>query len=156
MGYFAVNGVTKGPLGLDEIRSKFASGEVGDEAYVWHDTFDQWEPVAKVEAFTEALAAGQALKPRAKTLGFTGKLQAVTAPDGPNKSTSGSVPSPSETAEPPKPKKAAKPAEPASKAESAESSDKAIESDEPAPKLDSKRASGPREDKLAALRAKLK
>ncbi len=135
--YFAVNGVTTGPLGIESIRSKFASGEVGDEAYVWHDTFDKWEPVSSVEAFAEALAEGQALKPRAKTLGFTGKLQAVKAPEGANKSTSGTVPKPTEKAAEPAPKRE----EPKAEAE--------------APAKPAAESGAVRKDKLAALRAKL-
>jgi predicted Zn finger-like uncharacterized protein len=138
--YFAVNGVTTGPLSLDAIRGKFSTGEVGDEAYVWHDTFEKWEPVATVDTFAEALAAGQALKPRAKTLGFTGKLEAVKAPAGPNPARAGKVPEPDAATRP---------------AQESLSAKLAAQSKDEPPKKEAA-PTGPREDKLAALRAKLK
>ena len=89
--YYAINGETSGPFGLAVLKSKYASGSIGDETYVWHDTFPSWVPVATVEVFAEALAKGQALNPRTKTLGYTGPVQAI---DGaaPSNERSGTVP----------------------------------------------------------------
>lgn len=152
--YYAVNGVTSGPFDLPVVKEKFATGEVGDEAYVWHDTFDEWKPVGTVDLFAESLAAGQSLKPRSKTLGFTGKLEAVTSPQkGANAERKGTVPRPSDRSKPDEQKEAAEPApakltapDPTSEAEKPSTA----KAEDPSDEKDI------RADKLAALRARLK
>ncbi len=106
--YFSINGQSSGPLGLDALRERFGSGELGDECYVWHEVLVDWKPVAQVDAFDEALKSGQEVKPRSKTLGFTGKVEAIKASDGPNKARQGAVPSSFEKQQAPTPERSSK------------------------------------------------
>lgn len=91
--YYSINGESAGPFDLSQLRDRFTSGELGDECYVWHETLVDWKPVAQVDAFSAALQQSQEVKPRSKTLGFTGKVEAINATDGPNKERGGAVPS---------------------------------------------------------------
>ncbi len=75
--HFSINGQSTGPMGLASLKARYATGEIGDETYVWHDTFDGWKPVASVAIFDDALARGQALKPRTATVALTGITDAV-------------------------------------------------------------------------------
>lgn len=75
--YYSINGQSSGPFDLKTLRARFESGTIGDESYVWHESIVEWKPVSTVPAFQEALSKGQRLKPRAKTLGFTGPLEAI-------------------------------------------------------------------------------
>jgi len=101
--HYSVNGQAAGPFQLKALRERFASGSLGDEAYVWHEILVAWKPVREVPAFHDALAKGQTIRPRAKTLGFTGPLEAIKV-DGPQPKgkKGGEVPSLGETVEVPR------------------------------------------------------
>lgn len=77
--HFSINGATTGPMGLAALKAKYSAGEIGDETYVWHDTFDGWKPVATVPIFAEALRKGFEQKPRFETRAYTGVSEAVQA-----------------------------------------------------------------------------
>ena len=90
--HYSVNGQSSGPYALKALREKFENGSLGDEAYVWHESLVQWKPVREVPAFHDSLAKGQAIKPRAKTIGFTGPLEAIKADQAPKGKQEGFVP----------------------------------------------------------------
>jgi predicted Zn finger-like uncharacterized protein len=90
--YYAVNGQTQGPFTLKGLREQYASGSIGDETYVWHEALTEWKPVATVDAFSDALARGQRVAPRRKTIGFSGQLEAVKSAKGPSTAREGAVP----------------------------------------------------------------
>ncbi len=46
--YLAVDGNQFGPMDLSELSNRVKRGEAGDEAFVWHDGFDDWLDVADV------------------------------------------------------------------------------------------------------------
>lgn len=107
--YFSINGQSSGPFDLSALRKRFASGELGDECYVWHEQLVDWKPVAQVDAFADALESGQEIKPRSKTLGFTGKVEAIKANEGPNKTREGAVPSSFQSRQAPTPERSNRP-----------------------------------------------
>ena len=91
--YYALNGETSGPFTLEVLRQRYASAQVSDASYVWHETFTEWKPVATVPAFADALASGYRIRPAQKTLGFTSqKLQAVGSAAAPSPAREGAVP----------------------------------------------------------------
>ncbi|MEZ4460022.1 MAG: GYF domain-containing protein [bacterium] len=128
--YYSVNGQSSAPMDLAVLQSKYESGELGDETYVWHETIVQWKPVRDVEIFAESLAKGQVIKPRAKTVGFTGPLEAIKAADAPKGPQAGVAPTAQRTPES-RPK---------------------LATPDPRPKPEPE----PREDRLEKLREKLK
>ncbi|QDG49816.1 AgmX/PglI C-terminal domain-containing protein [Persicimonas caeni] len=79
--HYSVNGQSFGPFAFGVLEQRFASGELGDECYVWTDSFSDWKPVKQVDAFRAALSKGQQIKPRRKTLGVSQALQAVKPED---------------------------------------------------------------------------
>ncbi|MFU8806260.1 MAG: GYF domain-containing protein, partial [Bradymonadaceae bacterium] len=108
--YYAINGETIGPFGLNKLQQMFASGELGDAVYVWNETFTQWKPVYEVPQFHGALDKALKIRPRAKTLGISQALEAIkigekkddakdtlidaAAPASPAKPTKSSAPQP--------------------------------------------------------------
>ncbi len=90
--YYSLNGETFGPFTLAVLRDKYASASLGDATYVWHQTMSAWTPVAQVEAFAASLQQGQKIRPRMKTLGFTGALEAVKVEEAPKGKQGGTVP----------------------------------------------------------------
>ena len=46
--YLAVDGNQFGPMDLSELSNRVKRGEAGDEAFVWHDGFDDWLDVVDV------------------------------------------------------------------------------------------------------------
>lgn len=79
--HYALNGQSFGPFGLQELRERYRSGELGDETYVWTESFSNWKPVAEVEWFEDALAKGQERSPRRNTIGVSGALEAIKPED---------------------------------------------------------------------------
>ena len=57
--YVAINGVTEGPFDESAVVAQFASGAVGDEAYVWNETFGDWKPAIEVPVFATGLKAAK-------------------------------------------------------------------------------------------------
>ena len=49
--YYALAGETFGPFRLTVLRGMCLSGEVSPESYVWHETIENWEPIADNSAF---------------------------------------------------------------------------------------------------------
>ena len=64
--HIAVNGATEGPFDEATVVQKFASGAVGDEAYVWNETFSDWKPALDVPVFAAGLHAAKAAGHRAE------------------------------------------------------------------------------------------
>lgn len=174
--YYSVNGQSSAAMDLAALQAKYASGEVGDESYVWHESIVQWKPVRDVEVFAEALQRGQSVRPRAKTVGFTGPLEAIKVDDAPRGPQAGAAPSVQRTPEvrtpkavepspneaktgsakapalpKPEPRPVVAPAQPVKTASPAP-----VET-APKPVLETpKQANEPREDRLEKLREKLR
>jgi predicted Zn finger-like uncharacterized protein len=51
--HLAINGETVGPMGEDEVRQRFAAGEIDKDTAVWQEGFDDWLPLGEVDAFTD-------------------------------------------------------------------------------------------------------
>ncbi len=58
--HFALNGQSFGPYSQDELLARMQSGDIGDEAYVWHAGFAEWKPATSVPIYKVAIAAAQA------------------------------------------------------------------------------------------------
>ena len=56
---------------------KFASGELGDAAYVWNESFTEWKRVTEVPAFSAALQKAHSRRPSPKTHGVSSALRAI-------------------------------------------------------------------------------
>jgi len=59
--YVGINGVPAGPMRLNELRSKAATGAVDGESLVWRDGFEDWKPLKE---FPELLAIIEDVLPR--------------------------------------------------------------------------------------------
>ncbi len=79
--FYAINGQTFGPFDADLLCAKYTAGEVGDASYVWHEGFEGWKPALEVEPFASALRQGEALRPRHKTIGVSGAMEAISLAD---------------------------------------------------------------------------
>lgn len=55
--HLAINGETIGPMSEDDVRQRFAAGEIDRETAVWQEGFEDWLPLADVDAFSD-LAGG--------------------------------------------------------------------------------------------------
>jgi predicted Zn finger-like uncharacterized protein len=55
--HLAINGETLGPMSEDDVRQRFAAGEIDRETAVWQEGFEDWLPLGDVEAFAD-LAGG--------------------------------------------------------------------------------------------------
>lgn len=75
--YYALNGQTFGPYEKPVLMRMFESGEIGDACYVWNETFVEWLPARQVAEFVPALDRGSAIRPRNKTIGVSGALEAI-------------------------------------------------------------------------------
>ncbi|MFW6054035.1 MAG: GYF domain-containing protein, partial [Persicimonas sp.] len=75
--HYSLNGQSFGPFEFSALAERFASGELGDECYVWTDSFSNWKPVSQVDAFSDALAKSRRVKPRQNTIGVSQALEAV-------------------------------------------------------------------------------
>jgi predicted Zn finger-like uncharacterized protein len=51
--HLAINGETVGPMPEDEVRQRFAAGEIDKDTAVWQEGFDDWLPLGDVDAFTD-------------------------------------------------------------------------------------------------------
>lgn len=116
--YYSVNGQSSAPMDLEVLKARYETGELGDESYVWHESIIEWKPVRDVDIFESALAKGQAIRPRAKTIGFTGALEAIKVTDAPKGRQAGVAPAVQRTPESrpkaltPEPTATVEPAEP--------------------------------------------
>lgn len=75
--YYALNGQTFGPYEKQALMRMFESGEIGDACYIWNETFVEWLPARRVPEFVPALDRGSAIRPRNKTIGVSGALEAI-------------------------------------------------------------------------------
>jgi len=66
--FYAVAGQTYGPHNLAELRTKFATGQLGDEAYVWNHTMPGWIPATDAPEFTQLFQRGVVRKPSKPTM----------------------------------------------------------------------------------------
>ena len=116
--YYSVNGQSSAPMDLEVLKGRYETGELGDESYVWHESIIEWKPVRDVDIFESSLAKGQAIRPRAKTIGFTGALEAIKVTDAPKGRQTGVAPAVQRTPESrakavtPEPTATVEPAEP--------------------------------------------
>jgi predicted Zn finger-like uncharacterized protein len=56
--HLAINGETVGPMGEDEVRQRFAAGEIDKDTAVWQEGFDDWLPLGEIDAFSDLPAPG--------------------------------------------------------------------------------------------------
>jgi hypothetical protein len=64
--HYSINGETLGPLAESALMELFASGSLGDEAYVWNESCVAWLPAASTPPFSDALREAQERGKRAK------------------------------------------------------------------------------------------
>jgi hypothetical protein len=57
--HVAINEVPVGPMRLDEVSRKIATGAVGPDSLVWREGLDDWQPAAQVPEIAALLAAVQ-------------------------------------------------------------------------------------------------
>ncbi|RVU44097.1 DUF4339 domain-containing protein [Lujinxingia sediminis] len=79
--HYAINGQSFGPMAEEVLRQKIASGEVGDAAYLWNETFSDWKPLRSVAEFSAALEQAHAVKPSPRTIGVKEALSAISVPE---------------------------------------------------------------------------
>ncbi len=58
--HLAINGETMGPMPEDEVRQRFAAGEVDRETAIWQEGFEDWLPLGEVDTFADLAAGGAA------------------------------------------------------------------------------------------------
>ncbi len=75
--HYSINGQSFGPYPKRELDERFASGELGDAAYVWNETFTDWKRVTEVPAFSAALKKAARVRPSPKTHGVSQALKAI-------------------------------------------------------------------------------
>ncbi|MCC6746344.1 MAG: zinc-ribbon domain-containing protein [Deltaproteobacteria bacterium] len=63
--YVAVGGERKGPFTAQEVRDRFARGEVQLTTYAWHPSLTQWERLRRIEEFSDLAGGTIAEPPRA-------------------------------------------------------------------------------------------
>jgi predicted Zn finger-like uncharacterized protein len=51
--HLAINGETVGPIAEDEVRQRYAAGEIDKDTAVWQEGFDDWLPLGEIEAFAD-------------------------------------------------------------------------------------------------------
>ncbi|MCX4242346.1 GYF domain-containing protein [Paraliomyxa miuraensis] len=51
--HLAINGETVGPMAEDEVRQRYAAGEIDKDTAVWQEGFDDWLPLGDVDAFSD-------------------------------------------------------------------------------------------------------
>lgn len=66
--FYSVAGQTYGPLSLQDLAGRFSGGDLGDEAYVWNETFDAWKPGKQVPELQSFFSAGSVRRPRSPTM----------------------------------------------------------------------------------------
>ena len=69
--FYSVAGQTFGPLGLGDLAGRFAGGDLGDEAYVWNETFDAWKPGKDVPELRGYFASGAVRRPHSPTIALS-------------------------------------------------------------------------------------
>jgi predicted Zn finger-like uncharacterized protein len=77
-----------GPLTAAEVQSKFSSGEIDADTYIWREGFADWQPLSAVDAFAGVVAGGGGgaiAAPRAEAGGglFAGGAEDGTARSDP-------------------------------------------------------------------------
>lgn len=76
--YYSVSGQTFGPMPLEEIRDKFRERELGDETYLWHESFSAWTPARECDVVKDLFQEGSVRKPRNPTISLsTGDVRAL-------------------------------------------------------------------------------
>jgi predicted Zn finger-like uncharacterized protein len=56
--HLAINGETVGPMAEDEVRQRYAAGEIDKDTAVWQEGFDDWLPLGEIDAFSDLPAPG--------------------------------------------------------------------------------------------------
>lgn len=79
--FYAINGQSFGPFDQNTLVGMYHRAEVPDASYVWNETFSAWKPVFEVEPFASAVAAAQAIRPVARTIGVSGAMEAIKISD---------------------------------------------------------------------------
>lgn len=51
--HLAINGETVGPLAEDEVRQRYAAGEIDRDTAAWQEGFDDWLPLGEIDAFAD-------------------------------------------------------------------------------------------------------
>jgi len=73
--HLAIDGETVGPISEQEVRDRFAAGEIDKDTSIWQEGFEDWLPLGEVETFSDlvgSLSAG---------LGAVGASAATVAED---------------------------------------------------------------------------
>jgi predicted Zn finger-like uncharacterized protein len=60
--YYSINGESYGPYRESELHSRFEEGQLGSEAYVWSEGFEQWKLASEVETFASAMETADSNK----------------------------------------------------------------------------------------------
>lgn len=66
--FYSRAGETFGPYGLEALQGMFSSGQLGDEAYVWHGGLAGWVPAKEQPEFQAAFSQGLVRKPPRPTM----------------------------------------------------------------------------------------
>lgn len=80
--YYAKSGVQMGPIGIDELKAKLASGEVSGTDMVWRDGMPDWRKASEVQELAVVSAAPQALVPQAPPAASNSPYATPRAPSG--------------------------------------------------------------------------
>jgi predicted Zn finger-like uncharacterized protein len=76
--HYSVAGQSFGPMGLEALRAKFSAKELGDETYLWHESFDGWKPARECEVVADLFQQGAVRKPRNPTISLsTNEIRAL-------------------------------------------------------------------------------
>jgi hypothetical protein len=73
--YITKDGVTVGPLTLEEIKTKLASGEVKSDDPCWREGSPDWQPLGQMKEFNDLLV------PAPSTLTTPSSISLVRVPD---------------------------------------------------------------------------
>jgi predicted Zn finger-like uncharacterized protein len=60
--YYSINGESYGPYRKSELHARFEEGQLGSEAYVWSEGFEQWKLASEVEHFAAAMETASSKK----------------------------------------------------------------------------------------------
>ncbi len=82
--YFAKNGVQMGPIGIDELKAKLASGEVSGTDMVWREGMPDWRKAGEVQELAVIPAAPQQVVPQPTPSASNSPYSTPRAPSGYN------------------------------------------------------------------------
>lgn len=55
--HLAIDGETVGPVPEQEVRDRFAAGEIDKDTSIWQEGFEDWLPLGEVETFADLVAS---------------------------------------------------------------------------------------------------